>query len=241
MFQMLSLTLAALITAPAFAFEWTTREVLPQAFELPPGQTRTVPLNGTYNIKKLLVQARASSREGGFVDVYVNGDQKSNIYLPGTDPTYVVTVNEVASSIEFVSRAPGYLRIEKISATISDTSQAVRPPPPPMDYLEMLLPRNELTAMSHSVIRSVDALSGWTSSDDKEKYLQPIKSSAGRLLAMASSRGMASGKTAQRVQDLIGAFDFARPYLDRSLTCRECFDETVKLLSVRERLEKALQ
>ena len=37
-------------------------------------------------------------------DVVVNGDVKGTIYVPGRDPSYIVTVGDYTDSIEFISR-----------------------------------------------------------------------------------------------------------------------------------------
>jgi hypothetical protein len=37
-------------------------------------------------------------------DVVVNGDVKGTVYVPGRDPSYFVTIEDSADSIELVSR-----------------------------------------------------------------------------------------------------------------------------------------
>lgn len=238
-------TLIATLVAPiillaanqALAFDWTTRELVSQAFDVPGGQSRSIALNGSYQIKNLVVQARPANRDGGIVDVLVNGEVKGTIYVPGTDPSYIVTVGEGASSIEFISRTTATIRIDRIIGTVSNSSGY----PKNFDPVALLMPKNEVTELSRLAIRTVDSLMNWTTADNNEKYLLPIKTSSGRLYAIASSRGELSAKTARAIHALITQFDLAQTFFDKSLTCNECFNDVIQLLAIRERFDKAIQ
>lgn len=80
-----------------------TFDALRGSFNLYSGTTQQVRLNNPTAIKKLIVSAEGIRNDAMF-DVVVNGDVKGTIYVPGRDPSYYVTINEFASSIEFVSR-----------------------------------------------------------------------------------------------------------------------------------------
>lgn len=83
--------------------ESRTTDAISRPFTLERGTTQQVKLNGARNIKKIIVSAEGIRQDAMF-DVVVNGDIKGTIYVPGSDPSYFVTVNEYADSIEFVSR-----------------------------------------------------------------------------------------------------------------------------------------
>ncbi len=89
-----------------------TRNVIRNAVELYAGTTQQVRLAAPVQMKKLIVEAVGVRGEALF-DVMVNGDVKGTIHVPGTDPSYIVTVNEFADSIELISRN-GQARITKI-------------------------------------------------------------------------------------------------------------------------------
>lgn len=68
-------------------------------------------------IKKIIISAEGVYRDATF-DVVVNGDIKGTIYVPDRDPAYFVTIEDSASSIEFVSRS-GSARINDIKVVFN--------------------------------------------------------------------------------------------------------------------------
>lgn len=83
--------------------ETRTTDALYRSFTLQAGTTEQVRLNGGKYIKKLIISAEGLRSDAMF-DVVVNGDVKGTVYVPGRDPSYFVTVEDFADSIEFVSR-----------------------------------------------------------------------------------------------------------------------------------------
>lgn len=89
-----------------------TRNVIRHDVNLYAGTTQQVRLAAPVQMKKLVVEAIGVGGEALF-DVMVNGDVKGTIHVPGRDPSYIVTVNEFADSIELISRN-GNAKITKI-------------------------------------------------------------------------------------------------------------------------------
>jgi phosphotransferase system HPr-like phosphotransfer protein len=85
------------------AQETRTSDAISGPFTLQSGTTQQVRLNGTRYIKKLIISAEGIRSDAMF-DVVVNGDVKGTVYVPGRDPSYFVTIEDSADSIEFVSR-----------------------------------------------------------------------------------------------------------------------------------------
>lgn len=80
-----------------------TSDALNRAIRLESGTTQQVRLNGSQYIKKLIISAEGVRNDAMF-DVVVNGDVKGTVYVPGRDPSYFVTIDDNADSIELVSR-----------------------------------------------------------------------------------------------------------------------------------------
>lgn len=80
-----------------------TTDAIHGSFTLLAGTTQQVRLNETKYIKKLIISAEGFRSEAMF-DVVVNGDVKGTVYVPGRDPSYFVTIEDSADTIEFVSR-----------------------------------------------------------------------------------------------------------------------------------------
>jgi hypothetical protein len=83
--------------------EARTTDALRGSVTLYAGTTQQVRLNGARYIKKLIISAEGVRNDAMF-DVVVNGDVKGTIFVPGRDPSYFVTVEDYADSIELVSR-----------------------------------------------------------------------------------------------------------------------------------------
>lgn len=83
--------------------ESRTTDALSRSITLHAGTTEQVRLNGGRYIKKLIISAEGIRNDAMF-DVVVNGDVKGTVYVPGRDPSYFVTIEDYADSIELVSR-----------------------------------------------------------------------------------------------------------------------------------------
>ncbi len=80
-----------------------TSDAINYQIRLESGTTQQVRLNGGQYIKKLIISAEGLRADAMF-DVVVNGDVKGTVYVPGRDPSYFVTIEDSADSIELVSR-----------------------------------------------------------------------------------------------------------------------------------------
>lgn len=80
-----------------------TRDAISYQIRLESGTTQQIRLNGGQYIKKLIISAEGLRNDAMF-DVVVNGDVKGTVYVPGRDPSYFVTIEDSADSIELVSR-----------------------------------------------------------------------------------------------------------------------------------------
>ncbi len=80
-----------------------TRDAISYTIRLESGTTQQVRLQGGQYIKKLIISAEGLRADAMF-DVVVNGDVKGTVYVPGRDPSYFVTIEDSADSIELVSR-----------------------------------------------------------------------------------------------------------------------------------------
>jgi hypothetical protein len=95
------------------AYQPRTTELLNgHTITLESGTTEHLALRETQYIKKLIISAEGLRSDAMF-DVVVNGDVKGTVYVPGRDPSYFVTIEDTADSIELVSRN-GSARITKI-------------------------------------------------------------------------------------------------------------------------------
>ncbi len=90
----------------------STTNILKHSFKLKSGRTKSIQLRSHQYIKKLIIEAEGIRRDATF-EVIVNGEVKGTIYVPGRDPSYIVTIEDSTSSIEFMSRN-GNARIRKI-------------------------------------------------------------------------------------------------------------------------------
>ena len=66
------------------------------------GQTKSISLRTDGYVKKLIISAEDVRNDAKF-QVMVNGTVKGTIYVPGRDPSYIVTVEDSTSSIELMS------------------------------------------------------------------------------------------------------------------------------------------
>ena len=76
------------------------------------GETKSIYLGETREIKKLIISAEGIRKDAMF-NVVVNGEVKGTIYVPGRDPSYHVTIEDSASQIEFVPQY-GRARIRRV-------------------------------------------------------------------------------------------------------------------------------
>lgn len=90
----------------------TTVSLLSRPIILEAGTTRSISIPNPSYVKKLIITAEGVRNDAKF-EVMVNGDVKGSIYVPGRDPSYIVTIEDYASSIELISQF-GKARINQI-------------------------------------------------------------------------------------------------------------------------------
>src|SRR5689334_16323497 len=91
-----------LFSAQAFAASETIEVISPYyPLVVGSGRTASVPLANSMKIDKLIIQAQGAGRADAMFDVMINGVSKGTIYVPKNDPSYIVTVDATATSIEF--------------------------------------------------------------------------------------------------------------------------------------------
>jgi hypothetical protein len=203
-------------------------------FVLSRGETESVQLDGFRHVRKVIVQAEGLDSLGGSFEVIVNGDVKGTVYVPGQDPSYVVTVESAASSIQFRHSGGGRIAIRNVKAVQSlygvDAATSHAP----------FMARNEAAGLARKAIALVDELENYANYNEYGTYLLPIKVAAGQAYAVASARGELSQKTRTSLLRLRAEIEAARAYLTTAFQRNAAFDLCVELLSVSERLDQIL-
>ncbi len=107
----------------------STVAVSSYAFNINEGATETVKLCRPLRLHKLFIQAEGYYNDA-YAQVIVNGNVKGTLYVPGRDPSYVVTVEEDTTSIQIQS-IRGNVKISNITAVISEANGGGYPSPGP--------------------------------------------------------------------------------------------------------------
>lgn len=210
-------------------------------FQISDGETKTLALDGWKNVRKLFIQAEGIRRDGTF-EVVVNGDVKGTVYVPGRDPSYVVTIAEAANSIQFRHVSGGRIQVRDVQATVSVQTYHYRDPCA-WDCSESALSlraRNQASALAYQAIRIVDELQGYANHKDYGTYLLPVKKAAARAYATAQARGSLSGKVRKKLFSLLASLNLSRPYIEDTFERAHAFELAVKLLALREKIEDSL-
>lgn len=194
-------------------------------------QTQTLWLQRSRHIKNLIIQAQGLNRDS-MVEVMVNGEVKGTIYAPGNDPSYLVTVEETASSIQFRHRSGSAMNILNVTATMSVWSS-----PEESRKGGIHGSFTEVQELANRAIQAVEAIRTYSSLQEEETYLMPIKKKAGQVLVMSDARGDLSGHTITALIALQKQIEFANSYLTEKMEQEGLFDEVVELLSVREKID----
>lgn len=72
--------------------------ILARPILLSEGQFKTIDLRYLFYIKKLYISA-SGLRNDAYFDVMVNGETKGTVYVPGRDPSYIISVEDYADQI----------------------------------------------------------------------------------------------------------------------------------------------
>lgn len=227
--QVLLFVFVGSLSLSTHAESWQTIEIVSRNQVVSAGAIQTVSLPSVMTIAKLFVQAESAGRDSALFDVVVNGDPKGTIMTPSVDPTYVVTVADTASSIQFRSLSGGAFRLIRVLAVV----QA----PTPRDSAGRLLPnKSALTQMAVDTIDTVREMEQAATPAEMASYLLPIKTAAGRLYAVAAARGPASELSRQAVVETIAAIEAAHPFLNQQMQKNGSFDCIVHLLTLKANL-----
>ncbi len=202
---------------------------LSNGFDLKPGKVVTLNLATPRYIKNLVVQAE-SIGSGSSAQVIVNGEVKGDIYAPGSDPSFVVTVAATASSVQIRHLAGSAIRIIGVNGSVSNSwaSGGFR------GDVE------NLKGLVRETLDLINAIDKYASPTDQATYLMPIKKSAGYILVMSSAHGNLGKDTIARLHMMVGQIDSAVSYLHYLMETEAAFDLVVQLLTVKESVRELL-
>lgn len=224
---------ALLLSAQSYAQTFTTVDVA-SGFHVTNSNTVSVKLNGSRYIRNLIVRAQGWD-SASVVEVMVNGEIKGTLYAPGRDPSYVVTIAEPASSIEFRHREGGTMQILDVLATVSDLDTTNEPVDRGINGGS-----DQVETLAFKVIHIVERLQAYATLDEETTYLIPLKKLAGRVHVMSAAHGNLSYKTRRALVVLQQQIQFSEPYIDASLEKNAMFDLGVELLVVKETIRDLL-
>jgi hypothetical protein len=170
------------------------------------------------------------------VDVVVNGETKGTLYIPATDPTYVVTVGEAARSIVFRHISGGRVTITRVDATLSVQSVS------PYDQGGGLGSDGQAVAadVSYEVINLMDAFFEHAHTSDWENVLLPVKIKAGRAYAQATASGDLSGRVREAMVGLQVQMDMAESTIEKGFHDPAMFDHCVQFLTLKNKIRDLL-
>lgn len=201
-------------------------------------------------INKLLISAQGTGFKGT-IQVVVNGDIKGTIHVPSADPTYFVTVDEVANSIEFVP-VNGTVKVLDIKLIGSQQTpyNYNRNHNSDRAYVDSTRRRgghgyseyhnddsyyNQAQDMALRSIDIVNELMDYSSYRALGIYLLPIKKSAAKVYAIAGS-SQYSKKMLKALKQLAKNIAIARPYTSKVLESSALFEIAMELMSFEEEL-----
>lgn len=204
-----------------------------QAFFVKMDQTKSIKLDHVRYVKNLYIQA-AGVQTDSQVEIYVNGEIKGSIYAPGADPSFYITVNESARSIEFRHRSGASLQVLDVKATVSVRVGAVVEE---NEALTFYGSDKQIVKLAFEAQRVVDSLQDHASGMDYLMYLYPVKKAAGLTSIYAASYGSLSYQTIAQMRSLADQIAFAAPHLSLMASYNEGFDLVVRLLNVKATID----
>ncbi len=199
------------------------------------GETRTFDLRRWRNVKRLVVDAVAVGHDA-LVEIETNGEVKGTLYIPGADPTYVVTIGEAARSIQFRHVRGGRVTLSRIDATLSSTSVPDPNGGGPLGPQGLSLAAD----LSERVIHLTDEFFPLASTKEWVHTLLPVKIKAGRAYAQASASGDLSGRVRESLVGLMVQMEMAEPYIENGFQKPELFDLCVRFLAEWNKLQELL-
>lgn len=206
-------------------------DILKQPLTLNEGETRSLPLSEASFVHKLFIQAEGVGAAGAYAEVSADGDVKGTLYMPGSDPHYVVTVESRTRSIE-VTSVRGRTRLLAVKAFLTPEGH---PEELPVGF------HSQMGKLSYEMIRLADALERFSSYPDLGEFLLPTKKKAAVAYAVAEAQGDLSGSARPYYEQLLAVLDYSNPYFHRMLELEEATDLTIRALTVRERVRSLLK
>ncbi len=82
---------------------------------------KTIEFRKQARIKMLYIVAEGNNRNGGAFDIFINGQFKRNVEVPGGDPIYLTSLDDVTSSIQ-LRWTRGSVSVKRIEATFQQSS-----------------------------------------------------------------------------------------------------------------------
>lgn len=211
-----------------------TITILDSARTIRVGETSSINLGKRFFIHKLLIQAEGASRQDAYAEVIVNGDIKGTVYLPGRDPHYVVTVAEASRSVE-ISMIHGAGRFISIKAVVSQERDDHDWEPIPGSYT------SKIGKLSAEVIQIVNHLDRYSTFEDYQTYLLPLRRTSAIAIAYAESRGDLSRTARPYYEAVLDTLDASSDFFNRSLAIPLMQSGVIRLMSLREELRILLK
>jgi len=214
------------------AFEWRSLNGVPA--QMSSGQTLRLNVDGWRHVKQIRLSAYGIGGEALF-EVRANGETKGTVHVPSQDPDYIVTIAESVREIEFVHVSGARIQVQSVQALASTRSGDDSGHPGFFDD------RDLASELSHAAIEASTKLFPFSTEAEKQTYLVPVRMAGGRAYAISQSRNDTSTRVRESLDALLLQMKFASPFIEQSLRNDAAFDAAVEFLSVKERLEAALE
>lgn len=192
------------------------------------GATASLSLPGSMKIKNIVVQAEGASYQSAMMEVFVNGVAKGTIYVPGTDPSYLVTIAETASSIQFRHTSGGNIRIRDVLANVEGSGNQG-------NYVDLTPP-----GLARRAIELVEALEDFTNYKDYGAYLLVIKKQAAKTYAKSVAKGPSAIATLKELEKLKNTIAWASDFIEDNFERDNAFELATELLGLQEKIDEVL-
>jgi len=216
---------------------FNTVSIARQVIELPianiivrSGEVSRVPLDARYFVHRLFIEAVSANTQDSMGEVRVKNETKGTIYVPGHDPTYVVTLAEETDSFE-IWGTQNALKIIKIKAEVSQ----IQDPHYPGETV------GRLDVISTRVIELCRYLELKIHPGEYQEHFNPINHAASVARAYANARGDLSEIVQEKFKILIFQIESVerrQELLDRLFKNPETQMQIIEILSLKERLRK---
>lgn len=218
-----------------------TINLIDNTFYLSEGQTKSVRLPERKHrfVKNIVIQAEA--RIDGTFQIIANGVVKGTVYVPGRDPSYIVTIEESVSSLEFQHIRGGTASILSVKAVLKD------------DKKEETTEGSETTATTEGPGKSAISIANRVIAicDDLGRHLDPktelvqyvlpIKNKAIRLRSAAMADGDdLSREIIRRLEDLHKEIKLADALFDSLLNKKSTEAIAERMLKITREIFKRL-